>query len=197
MLTNVTFRVNSALMGGGLYNLMSSPTLTNVTFNGNSSTRGSYGAAIFNSDSNSIVKNSILWGNTPDQIYNFSGTLDVSYSVIQGNYFQGGYSGPGNIDADPKLGTFGNNGGYTQTFPLLPGSVALNTGDTATCASTDQRGVIRPQGAGCDIGAYEVQAVIISGNTGVGGTKLVYTDGVSTFVMSDDNGNYSLPVSIG
>jgi len=41
---------------------------------------------------------------------------------------------------------------------LLPGSVAINAGNNASCAATDQRGIARPQGAACDIGAYELTA---------------------------------------
>ena len=38
---------------------------------------------------------------------------------------------------------------------LGAGSPAIDAGNDGTCASTDQRGVIRPQGSHCDIGAYE------------------------------------------
>jgi hypothetical protein len=68
-----------------------------------------------------------------------------------------------NDEGGPELinVTFSNNstdegGGYTQTIPLLPGSSAIETGNNATCAAADQRGITRPQGAHCDIGAYEV-----------------------------------------
>ncbi|MBW8801845.1 MAG: right-handed parallel beta-helix repeat-containing protein [Streptomyces sp.] len=54
---------------------------------------------------------------------------------------------------DPRLGRLGPNGGPTWTQALLAGSPAV---DAATsCPSTDQRGVARPQGRQCDIGAYE------------------------------------------
>jgi beta-glucanase (GH16 family) len=46
------------------------------------------------------------------------------------------------------------NGGPTWTHALLPGSPALDAAD-ASCPATDQRGVARPQGAACDMGAYE------------------------------------------
>ena len=76
----------------------------------------------------------------------------MSDSVVQG-----GYAGGTNIiTTDPKLGTLGNYGGSTQTIPLLAGSSAIDAGNDATCPATDQRGVGRPQGAHCDIGAYEV-----------------------------------------
>ena len=58
---------------------------------------------------------------------------------------------------DPHLGPLASNGGPTQTMVLLPGSPAIDHGGTlaAGCPATDQRGVSRPQGAACDIGAYE------------------------------------------
>ena len=59
------------------------------------------------------------------------------------------------ITADPLLGALGNYGGFTQTIPLLAGSSAIDTGNDAVCPATDQRGVTRPQGAHCDIGAFE------------------------------------------
>ena len=60
------------------------------------------------------------------------------------------------LSGDPLLGPLADHGGPTHTMALLPGSPALNAGDASTCpAATDQRGVARPQGAGCDLGAYE------------------------------------------
>ena len=49
-----------------------------------------------------------------------------------------------------------NNGGSTQTLALLTTSPAINTASALNCTPTDQRGVTRPQGSGCDIGAFEV-----------------------------------------
>lgn len=58
---------------------------------------------------------------------------------------------------DPGLDTaLKDNGGPTQTVALLPGSVAVDAIQPADCAvEADQRGISRPQGKGCDIGAYE------------------------------------------
>ncbi len=47
------------------------------------------------------------------------------------------------------------NDGRTQTHALVPGNPAIDAGDDTTCLPTDQRGVARPQGLHCDIGAYE------------------------------------------
>ncbi len=55
----------------------------------------------------------------------------------------------------PGLGPLAANGGPTQTEALLPGSSAIDHGDTTGCPGTDQRGVTRPAGSACDVGAYE------------------------------------------
>jgi len=57
-------------------------------------------------------------------------------------------------ERDPLLGALAPNGGPTETLALLPGSPAID-GAGANCPPRDQRGVRRPQGAACDIGAYE------------------------------------------
>ncbi len=49
----------------------------------------------------------------------------------------------------------GSETGTPAYFPLLPGSPAIDAGVSSRCPSVDQRGVRRPQGSGCDIGAYE------------------------------------------
>jgi len=49
-------------------------------------------------------------------------------------------------------------GGPTPTHLPLPNSPAIDFGSNADCPPTDQRGVLRPQGAGCDVGAVERQA---------------------------------------
>jgi hypothetical protein len=65
---------------------------------------------------------------------------------------------------DPGLGPLANNGGPTQTRLPQSGSPLIDAIPTASCQAdgasgitTDQRGVTRPQGPGCDIGAVEVE----------------------------------------
>ena len=53
------------------------------------------------------------------------------------------------------LGPLAGNGGPTATHALLDGSPAIDAADAALCPPTDQRGVVRPQGAACDVGAFE------------------------------------------
>ena len=56
--------------------------------------------------------------------------------------------------ADPLLAPLASNGGATQTHALGAGSPARDLG-VGPCPATDQRGAPRPQGAGCDAGAFE------------------------------------------
>jgi beta-glucanase (GH16 family) len=65
-------------------------------------------------------------------------------------------SAPGDQPAtDPLLGPLADNGGPTATHALLEGSPAVDAADASACPATDQRGVVRPQGAGCDVGSFE------------------------------------------
>ncbi len=53
-----------------------------------------------------------------------------------------------------ELDPLADNGGATQTHALRAGSVAIDM-VVRECLPTDQRSVSRPQGAKCDVGAYE------------------------------------------
>jgi hypothetical protein len=67
------------------------------------------------------------------------------------------------VNANPMLGTLGDNGGPTPTIALLTGSPAIDAGNPdspldgffPTCPTTDQRGVSRLGPNRCDIGAFE------------------------------------------
>ena len=158
ILINVTFNHNSATNGGGggIYNNASNPALTNVTFHGNSAAGG--GGMYNYSTSNFEIRNTIFWGNTATtvgpQLHNNASDPIITNSVVQ-NGCPAGSACHNLVTTDPRLGVFANHGGYTDTIPLLADSSAINTGNNAICPATDQRGVARPQGAGCDIGAYE------------------------------------------
>ena len=90
-------------------------------------------------------------------------TSDAGYNVEDGsscNFSTVNHSLPNtNPQLDP--GGLKNNGGPTQTIALLPGSPAIDaippgTNGCGTTIATDQRGISRPQGSGCDIGAVEL-----------------------------------------
>ena len=171
-LTNVTVSGNSAQSGGGgIANFVigenaggistffaGAATLVNVTISGNT------GGGILGVDNSSFgegassaqLKNTIVAGNpsegncsgNPRTITSLGHNLDSGSSC--------GFTGTGDLsNADPKLAPLQNYGGLTRTHALLAGSPAIDAGDNASCPATDQRGVARPQGTTCDIGAYE------------------------------------------
>jgi CSLREA domain-containing protein len=152
ILTNVTFYNNHASpRGGAIYNNDSTPVLTNVTFGANSAPGG--GSAIYLDYGNPIIQDSIFWG---------SGlTVGNESAIISDTIVQGGcpmgVTCNNVLNVDPLLGALQDNGGDTPTMALGVGSPAIDAGNDATCASTDQRGISRPQGSQCDMGAYEVQ----------------------------------------
>jgi CSLREA domain-containing protein len=75
-----------------------------------------------------------------------------------------GLTAPGDLEGvDPLLGALADNGGPTWTMLPLAGSPLLDRipiGTTGLCDGTlptDQRGFPRPVGAGCEVGAVEIQ----------------------------------------
>ena len=62
---------------------------------------------------------------------------------------------PQTTPIDPRIGALADNGGPTRTRALLAGSPAIDAASATDCPATDQRGVARPQGAGCDMGSFE------------------------------------------
>jgi hypothetical protein len=91
--------------------------------------------------------------------------VNVSHSIV-GTTTGHSLSGPLiGVSAGFELDGFGkaklaDNGGPTSTHAVVLGSPAIDAADATACAAPpvngrDQRGVARPQGAGCDIGAFE------------------------------------------
>jgi len=77
------------------------------------------------------------------------------------------------------LGALGDNGGSTRTLALVAGSSAIDA--AGACAlGTDQRGVSRPQGAACDIGAFEAEAAANPTTTETATTETATTETATT-----------------
>ncbi|GAH18240.1 unnamed protein product, partial [marine sediment metagenome] len=170
-LTNCTFNGNSAGYGGGgmCNDSNSSPTLTNCTFSGNAA---EYGGGIYNLSASPTLNNCILWGNlapSGPEIFDFLSTPTVTYSDITG-----GYTGTGNIDADPLFvdanGPDDIIGTEDDDLRLSFGSPCIDAGDNDAVPSgimTDLNSELRfvddlftiDTGNGTrpivDIGAYE------------------------------------------
>jgi CSLREA domain-containing protein len=118
---------------------------------GGSAFGGSVGSAAnaIQGDVAITLTNSVIAGGTPA---NCGGTVSDGGHNIS---FGGPNVCPGS-HVDPLLGSLRDNGGPTETRALHLASPALDAVPaTDNCAPTDQRGVSRPHGAACDIGAYE------------------------------------------
>jgi hypothetical protein len=146
--------------GGGLYNI-SATSIVNSTLSFNEATGG--GDNISGANSVVILRNSIVAGSDQSCGATFGGFTVVDSGTNLDTGTTCGFSAEnGSLsNANANLGPLQDNGGPTLTHALLEGSDAIDAGDDATCAAApvngvDQRGVARPQGEHCDIGAYEV-----------------------------------------
>lgn len=144
--TNSTFwRNKSPIVGGaGIYNyrahnqVSGQLSVLNCTFVDNAGATVSGSPLAF-----TWVANTVL-GYAPNSIFQDGGN----------NLF---WTTPENA-IDLRLGQLGPNGGPTWTVALQPDSPAIDQGNDAYCPPTDQRGIARPFGPRCDIGAYESTA---------------------------------------
>jgi hypothetical protein len=117
----------SAYGGGLLVEGETHATLTNCTIAGN--TADVTGGGIYaHADKliNLSLRNCILWGNTPDQIYikesaGVTPPISITYCNIEG-----GWPGIGNMDVDPDFIDAAN-----RNYLLKPTSVCINAGDPA------------------------------------------------------------------
>lgn len=124
---NGLFADNTANFGGAVSNYSDvAPAIINCTFWGNTADGPlASGGAIYNEDSASpVVTNCILWDDSPNEIYNVTGTScspAVTYSTIEG-----GFSGSHNLSSNPRL-LDPANGNFHLSFD----SPAVDSGNDA------------------------------------------------------------------
>jgi len=192
---NSTISGNSAPtssgFGGGIYVYLGAVALVNSTITGNSG--GGDGGGIRNSSSSSgalTVIYSTISGNTAGSNGGgvlSGGPLNMTDTLVVNN--TAGTSGNDTFgtlatNSHNLTGAFvfasanpANNGGTIATLALPFVSPAIDTGicaptyidpvtNTVVTVNNDQRGVARPQGAGCDIGAYERRDSALTSTTG-------------------------------
>jgi CSLREA domain-containing protein len=196
-LLRTTISGNRALAGngGGIYQEgfeTSERTLVATsTISGNSATGA--GGAIYASGGIVSIAQSTIAGNVGAPgagLYKAIGATGLSNTIVSapGGIACSGpsFTGTNNVATDascvvatvanPLLGPLANNGGPTDTHALSASSPAINAANATGCSGTDQRGIARPQGGACDIGAFEYVAPVLPVLT------------VTTTVVNNDGG---------
>jgi hypothetical protein len=172
---------NTAANGGGIWvNLGSTVTLINSTVSHNRAYLASGGG--LDNDGSTMLLYTTIASNTASSsgggIFRTSGALTLQNTIIAhndpvncdyangGSFISFGYNlDSGNTcglddstditDTKPLLGQLTDDG-VSWFYPLLDGSPAINGGQCVPGVTTvDTRGVTRPAGGYCDIGAYE------------------------------------------
>jgi hypothetical protein len=102
------------------------------------------------------VANSMIAGNTAGDCGTRGAVTSAGFNIESAH--DCGFGQPGDqVDTNPSLGPLAVSApGVTATMALLPGSPAIDAANPHCDQTADQRGVTRPQGPRCDIGAFEV-----------------------------------------
>jgi uncharacterized repeat protein (TIGR01451 family) len=173
---NSTVSGNEATFnGGGVYCEKGSVYLQNVTITDNyadndMNTYGDGGGIFCYPDGAVYVKNSILFNNFDKSGggHDCRGTILIyGDNLIHNTIFCTlGGTGRNRPNIDPLLGPLAYNGGPTKNQALLEGSPAIDAASDCTnlfsgLVTEDQRGVKRPWGTACDIGAYEAKPSLL------------------------------------
>ena len=206
-LTNCTVSGNSAGgNGGGMYTTSGGTAKpTDVTVSGNSA--GGSGGGLYNGDGTVTLGNTIVAANTaatsgPDADGTFAslGTNLVGETNDSLGWVSSDLTGTSAQPLNPLLAPLGNYGGPTQTMPLLPGSLAIDTGNNAIIPSgviTDQRGLPRIVNGVVDIGAFESSGFTIAVTSGSGQSTPVFTAFPAPLVATVTANNPIEPVAGG
>jgi uncharacterized repeat protein (TIGR01451 family) len=180
--TNSTLSGNYAGMsGGGLSTHDSQTNLRYVTITDNTADdswdgNGDGGGIYADSESSVYLMSSIVAKNYDSSPQSYDLHHDCSGNIISQEYNLIGKTTGCNltganlhnlIDPNPRLKDLGDNGGPTETHALQSDSPAIDQVPAGVngCGSppfdVDQRGILRAQGTGCEMGAYETSARLV------------------------------------
>jgi uncharacterized repeat protein (TIGR01451 family) len=164
--------------GGGILNDSGLVEFVHSTISGNSAIMvgefGGVGGGFRNLSGRVVSKSSLIAGNIASSLgadcSNAAELVSVGYNLIgDANGCDWPLHEHDLVNVAPLLGPLQDNGGLTETRALLVGSPAFDVISVGDCTDisdrsvgVDQRGISRPQGVGCDIGAFEAQAAELS-----------------------------------
>lgn len=187
-LLNVTFDSNTSLVSGAALSLNAPATLNNLTLSQNFSDNdfNGTGDGALEVNATVVVSNSIIAGNIDFSIV-VSGPVNNDCAIgpggtltsagnnlvgVLGNACMltaaqaGDQGGSPGAPLNAQLQPFDVYGGTVEVFLPMASSPAVEAGSTAAigmpgaCEADDARGVPRPQGSRCDIGAAELDDLI-------------------------------------
>lgn len=160
-ITNSTIHENYADRGAGIYaDAATGVEVVNATIDRNNA---DYGANVWNSGVPFTILNTII-ADGSTEADDGTPSLDCDGPALTsqgGNIISDGSCITTSLptdqrNTDPKLTYLWPNGGFTDTVRPAPNSPAIDKALDAGCPTIDQRGVARPQGSHCDVGAFEV-----------------------------------------
>ncbi|HYM54962.1 MAG TPA: choice-of-anchor Q domain-containing protein, partial [Solirubrobacteraceae bacterium] len=182
---------NDARLGAGIFSwsdaavgnevsVINSTIASNSTQSESSGAARGPGAGLLISDGTANVASSILAFNseTAESFTNTNCSTSRTTTIVSLGYnleteADCGFKSTGDLQNQFGSSLFSSstpqdNGGNTDTLALEPTSPAIDAIPTSfpLCAGADQRGVTRPQGVGCDIGAVEVVPLTIQATAG-------------------------------
>lgn len=179
-ITNSTVSGNSAsapggasafsIAVGGVSNSGGSLTVTNSTLSGNSVSEPNGGflppvGGMSNVFGGTLtVANSLISSQSGGpNCFGLTASSDGGYNLDDGTSCGFSAANHSLSSTNPLLDPAGlkDNGGPTQTIALVPGSPVIDAipsgiNSCGAAIATDQRGVTRPQGTGCELGAFEL-----------------------------------------
>jgi CSLREA domain-containing protein len=209
--SNSTVSNNTGDLYGGAFTNQGTLSITSSTISNNTASgrngpgcggiyNFTYATHIVNINNTIVANNSgtlsaDVYGTFNSQGHNLIGIVNGGTGFTASGDQVGTASSP----IDPLLGPLQNNGGVTQTRALLPGSPAIDKGQTTL--TTDQRGVPRPQGTSSDIGAFELESnvtpifVAVNGTItfeghGLAGVTVTLSGDANATTTTDANGFY-------
>jgi Fibronectin type III domain len=170
--TDSTIAGNNAALGGGVFSWGDTANTTSIVnstiANNDGGARSSEGGGLLASEGTISVENSIVADNTVED--------PLTGELVPSNCGEGGisslghnlqsaadcaFAGTGDLkNTEPGFLSSGlqDNGGNTDTLALEATSPAVDAIPSGApgCSANDQRDIARPQGTGCDIGAFEL-----------------------------------------
>ena len=194
------------MAGGGLLVYTSTPAALNndtITDNVAEGGAGIYGTSDltttgYTGPGTAGIQNTVIADNNGGDCDTQFTTFDLGHNMdSDGSCFSTTTQATDRPNTEPRLGNPADNGGPVvgnttdgTALPILTdaetsSSPTVNHGTNTGCPSTDERGVTRPQGGICDIGAFELAAAKLTVKKTAPSAALLHTTFTYTIKVSN------------